>query len=571
MNHSEVLFDILIFLMAAVIVVPVFQRLRTSPILGYLTAGIIVGPYGLALIRDSDAAHTLAEFGVVFLLFMVGLELSMERLRSMSKYVFGLGGLQVSITACLIGGIAWFFGMSEEAAMIIGGGLALSSTAFVLQLLIERGERASPHGEASFAILLFQDLAIVPLLILVSSLGEANGSFITSLGLAIAKAAGALILVVGLGRHILRPVYRVVAETRNSELFVATTLLVILGTGWLMSLVGISMVLGAFLVGVLLAETEYKHQVEADIRPFRGLLLGLFFISVGMSINISLIQEEIGKIALIVVALMAGKSLVTAIICRGFGLSISISARVGMLLSQGGEFGFVLFFAASTLGLLPVDTMQMLLVCIAITMIATPAMANLAGRFSEFWKKREDSPMEEAEKIREERSDHVIIGGFGRVGQTVAKILSAGGVPYIALDLDIPRITQCRAKEIPVFYGDVSQADTLRAAGADRARCAIITIDQHSTAEHIVKALRELFPNLPIYSRAQDLLHGRDLEAQGSTQAVPETLEASLQLGAIALTSLGKNSDEVISIVENLRKDDYTNLSDIIRSDASSQ
>ncbi len=567
--HSEYLYDILIFLMAAVIVVPIFRRLRTSPILGYLAAGVIVGPYGLALIRDSDAAHTLAEFGVVFLLFMIGLELSLERLRRMSRYVFGLGALQVIITACLIGGVAWLFGLSKEAAMIVGGGLALSSTAFVLQLLIEGGERASPHGNASFSILIFQDLAIVPLLILVTSLGEGNGAFVSTLGVAIAKAVGALVLVVGLGRLILRPVYRIIADTRNSELFVAITLLVILGTGWLMSLVGISMVLGAFLVGILLSETEYKHQVEADISPFRGLLLGLFFISVGMSINITLIQQEIGQIALIVVGLMVGKTIVTAAICRAFGLNLGVSVRIGMLLSQGGEFGFVLFLAASTLGLLPVDTMQILLASIAITMIATPFMAYLGRKYASFQESHKTEPAGSIEKIGDDIWDHVLIGGFGRVGQTVAKILTAADVHYLALDLDVARVESCRAKGIPVFYGDISHADTLRSVGANRSRCALITIDQHPESEHIVSVLHELFPSLPIYARAQDLQHGRCLERLGTTQAVPETLEASLQLGAITLTSLGKSSDEISSIVQELRKDDYANLSNVIRGEKS--
>ncbi|MCZ6860860.1 MAG: cation:proton antiporter, partial [Alphaproteobacteria bacterium] len=247
MKDSEILYDVLIFLVAAVVVVPAFRRLRTSPVLGYLAAGVVIGPHGLAVIRDSESARTLAEFGVVFLLFMIGLELSVERLRSLSRYVFGLGALQVTVTGCLIGGVAWALGATGEAAIIIGGGLALSSTAFVLQLLIERGERAASFGRISFAVLLFQDLAIVPLLMLVTLLGEGEGSFITAMGFAVVKAAVALILVVGVGRLILRPAYRIIAETRSSELFVVTTLLVVLGTGWLVSLVGISMVLGAFL------------------------------------------------------------------------------------------------------------------------------------------------------------------------------------------------------------------------------------------------------------------------------------------------------------------------------------
>ncbi len=565
MQDSEVLYDVLIFLVAAVVVVPAFRRLRTSPVLGYLAAGIVIGPHGFAVIRDSESAHTLAEFGVVFLLFMIGLELSVERLRALGRYVFGLGALQVIVTACLIGGVAWALGATGEAAIIIGGGLALSSTAFVLQLLIERGERAASFGKISFAVLLFQDLAIVPLLMLVTLLGEGEGSFVMAMGVAILEAAAALVLVVGIGRLVLRPVYRIVAETRSSELFVATTLLVVLGTGWLMSLVGISMILGAFLAGILLSETEYRHQVEADIRPFRGILLGLFFITVGMSIDLTLIRSELIQITLIVLGLLVGKSIVTSALCRGFGLPLGDSVRAGMLLSQGGEFGFILFLTASALGLIPTETMQVLLASVTLTMVATPFMAYAGGKFSSFLARREKISVAGVEDIGEDLHDHVLIAGFGRVGQTVAKMLSAGGLSYVALDLNAARITACRAKGLPVFFGDSSQIEILNAAGASRARGAIITIDHPANADGIVAALHEFFPDLPIFARARDLLHGRRLETQGATRAIPETLEASLQLGAIAMTSLGVRTDEVVGIEQELRKDDYANLGESVQ------
>jgi CPA2 family monovalent cation:H+ antiporter-2 len=564
LNDSEIFYDVLIFLLAAVVVVPVFRRLRTSPVLGYLAAGILVGPHGLAVIRDSESAHTLAEFGVVFLLFMIGLEFSVERLRSLGRYVFGLGALQVTVTGCLIGGVAWALGATEEAAIIIGGGLALSSTAFVLQLLIERGERATPHGNISFAVLLFQDLAIVPLLMLVTLLGEGEGLFIAAIGFAVVKAAVVLILVVGVGRLILRPVYRIIAETRSSELFVATTLLVVLGTGWLMSLVGISMVLGAFLAGALLSETEYRHQVEADIRPFRGILLGLFFMTVGMSIDITLIQDELAQITLLVIGLLVGKSIVTAALCRGFGLPAGVSVRVGLLLSQGGEFGFILFLTASALDLLATEITQILLASVTLTMVATPVMAYVGGQFSSFWTRRKKVSVAGVEQIGEDLHDHVLIAGFGRVGQIVAKILSAGGISYVALDLDGNRIAACRTKGMPVFFGDSSQIEILNSASTNRARCAVITINQPAKVDRIVAALHQFFPDLPIFVRAQDLVHGRRLEMEGATQAVPETLEASLQLGAIAMTSMGASSDEVIGIIQELRKDDYANLGDSV-------
>jgi len=565
LHNSEILYDVLIFLVAAVVVVPAFRRMRTSPVLGYLAAGMLVGPHGLAMIRDSDSAHGLAEFGVVFLLFMIGLEFSVERLRALRTYVFGLGTLQVVVTASVIAAVAWGLGANERTAMIVGGGLALSSTAFVLQLLTERGERATSFGKVSFAILLFQDLAIVPLLMLVTLFGDGSGSFLTAMGLAILKAGLTLALVVGIGRLILRPVYRIIADTRSSELFVATTLLVVLGTGWLMSLVGISMVLGAFLAGMLLSETEYKHQVEADIRPFRGILLGLFFMSVGMSINLSLIQSEWLKITVLVITLMAGKSVITAALCRLFGLSVGVSVRAGLLLAQGGEFGFILFLSASSLGLLATETTQILLAGITLSMVATPAMAYAGSRFFSFWAKREPLVVAAAEDIGEDLVDHVVIAGFGRVGQTVAKIISAGGVSYVALDLNAKRIAACRAKGMPVFFGDASQIEILHSAGAERAKGAVVTIDQHATADHIVTALSEHFPDLPIFARAQDLPHGRNLESLGVTQAVPETLEASLQLGAIAMTSMGTSSDEVLGIIQDLRNDDYANLGDPVQ------
>jgi len=561
LHFSEIFYDILIFLVAAVVVVPLFQRLRTSPVLGYLAAGVLVGPHGLALIRDSAAAHTLAEFGVVFLLFMIGLELSIERLRTLGRYVFGLGFLQVLLTSILIGSVAWALGSTTAAAITIGGGLALSSTAFVLQLLAERGERATSHGTVSFAILLFQDLAIVPLLLLVNLLGEGEGSFLGAMAIAIAEAGIAMLLVIVGGRLILRPIYRIIAETGNSELFVATTLLIVLGIGWLMSLVGISMVLGAFLAGLLLSETEYRHQVEADIRPFRGILLGLFFMTVGMSIDIALIQNELLKISLLVIGLIVGKTLVTTALCRAFGLPVGQSVRTGLLLSQGGEFGFILFLTAGLLGILSPDITQMLLATITLTMVATPLMAFAGGKYSAYLANRNGPSVAGMEDIEVTPQDHILIAGFGRVGQTVAKILSAEGIPYVAIDMDAGRIANCRAKGMPVFFGDTSQIDILNAAGAAHARGAIVTIDQPAAADHIVAALRAYFPNLPVFARAKDLLHSQHLEKAGATCAVPETLEASLQLGAITLTALGARSDGVAGIIDDLRKNDYAALS----------
>ncbi|MFK5979210.1 MAG: monovalent cation:proton antiporter-2 (CPA2) family protein [Rhizobiaceae bacterium] len=564
MNHSEYLIDILIFLIAAIAVVPLFQRFRSSPILGYLAAGIIIGPHGFAIIGDTKAASTLAEFGVVFLLFMIGLELSFGRLRMLGSKVFGLGSLQVIVTGTIIGSIVWFLGMRIEVAAIIGGGLALSSTAFVLQLLVERGERSTPFGLTTFSILLLQDLAVVPLLVFVTLLGTAESSFIEAVGLAAVKGGAALITVILFGRFLLRPLYRIIAGNRSTELFVSTTLLMILGMGWFMSIAGLSMELGALLAGLLLAETEYRHQIEADIKPFRGILLGLFFMTIGMSIDIALIVNQLGFITLIVVSLLIGKTLVTAALCRVVGTSLSTSIRTGFALSQGGEFGFVLFGAALTLGLMPASMVQVLLAVIALTMAATPLMFYVGQYISTRLDNRNGKPHEAFDTDMEEASNHVLIAGFGRVGQTVAKVVSDAGISYVALDLDQNRIAKCRAKGMSVYFGDADQIHVLNAAGAERAKMAVITLDREKSASQVVTALRSNYPDLPIYVRARDRRHMANLEKAGATAVVSEAAESSLQLGSIVLSSLDVSADEIATVIQEYREDDYKRLEEII-------
>ncbi len=564
MNDSAILYDILIFLLAAVVVVTLFRRLRISSVLGYLAAGIIIGPFGLAIIRDSQNAHTLAEFGVVFLLFMIGLELSIKRLRVLRRFVFGLGFLQVLITGSIIGVVAWALGASKEAAAIIGSGLALSSTAFVLQLLKEKGELTSRYGQVSFAILLLQDIAVVPFLILVAILGEGDGSFINAIGGAAIKAAMVLALVIGFGRLLLRPIYRLIAKTGSSELFVATTLLTVLGTGWLVSLGGLSMALGAFLAGLLLAETQYRHQVEADIQPFRGILLGLFFMTVGMSMDFALIQTYLWQIGLLVGALLIGKTIITALLCRSFGLTASMSVKVGMLLSQGGEFGFIIFAAASALGLLNPETTQVLLATVALTMLLTPGMIFAGNHFSKVLLVRDKKFVAELKDKGPHLKDHIIIAGFGRVGQIVARISDAAGIPYIGIDLDPDRVLKCRKGGMNVFFGDASQIEILKTVGAKRAKAAAITIDLPEQANKILSALNEYVPRLQIFVRARDLLHSRQLKNEGVTAAVPETIEASLQLGGMVLKSTGVTPKKVATILQEFRKADYIKLEKII-------
>ena len=564
MDHSDYLKDVLVYLAAAVVVVPIFERIRFGPILGYLAAGMMIGPHGLAFVGDTEAAHTLAEFGVVFLLFMIGLELSISRLRNLGGRVFGLGSLQVGITGLLIGGLVWSMGLGTEMAVIIGGGLALSSTAFVLQVLAERGERATRFGLTSFSILLLQDLAVVPLLILVTLLGTANSTFFANILVAVTNGAAALAIVFLFGRFLLRPLYRSISAMRSAELFVSTTLLVVLGTSWLMDQAGLSMALGALLAGLLLAETEFRHQIEADIKPFRGILLGLFFMTIGMSIDIQLIAEHPVLIFLILAGLLIGKSIVTAGLCRLVGLPGDVSIRTGLALSQGGEFGFVMFGAAMTLGLLPEVFAQILMAVIALSMIATPGLFALGKIISSRFAAPIGDGVHAFDADIEDISGHVLIAGFGRVGQTVARVLSDAGISYVALDLDQARVAKARKLGMPVFFGNADQLPVLQAAGVERAKLAVLTLDEKETVSRTLAALRGNYPDLPIFVRARDRRHTLALENIGATAVVSEAAEASLQLGSVVLNSLDVGADDISQVIQSYRDDDYARLEEII-------
>ena len=564
MHASAQLEEILVFLIAAVCVVPLFRWFKSSAVLGYLAAGLLVGPHALGLIRDPESVLLLADFGVVFLLFTIGLELSVERLKLMRHYVFGLGAVQVFLTALLIGGALYFTGLSGEAAIVIGSGLALSSTAFVVQMLVERGEMITRYGRVSFSVLLFQDLAIVPLLALLPLLGAPESTLAGALGIAAVKAVAVVTAAVFIGRRVLRPLYRVIAGARLQELFVAVTLLVVLGAGWLMSQAGISMALGAFLAGLLLSETEYRHQVEADIRPFRGLLLGLFFMAVGMTIDLPLVAREWLTLLLAVAALLAVKSALTTGFCLLFRLPAEVALRVGPLLSQGGEFGFVLVGGAMLGGLVERDLGQLVLALIALSMAATPAMDWLGGFLARRVTPRPGHGVQAVQEGAQGVAEHIIIAGFGRVGQTVARVISAAGLPYLALDLDHARVARGRAAGLPLYYGDASRVEVLEAAGIERAKAAVITIDRAREASQAVAVLHQRMPGLPIFVRSHDMSHARQLEGEGASAVVPETVEASLQLGGILLSAVGVGTDDVTRVMNELRDGNYARLEALV-------
>ncbi|MFM9858315.1 monovalent cation:proton antiporter-2 (CPA2) family protein [Pseudoxanthobacter sp. M-2] len=559
--------EAIVFLVAAGVLVPLLHRLRVSPVLGYLIVGGLIGPFGLGLwasdhpalafvvITDLDGVQALAELGVLFLLFTIGLELSLDRLWAMRRLVFGLGSLQVLITGAIIGAIAWQFGNSVPASIVLGACLALSSTAIVMQILLQSRRLSTPLGRSSFSILLMQDLAVVPILFVVGVLGaKVEGSIGVELALALGKAVltiGAIYLV---GRLVLRPVLRLVAQARSPEMFMAAVLLAVVGIATITGLAGLSMPLGAFLAGLLLAETEFRHEIEVDIEPFKGLMLGLFFMSVGMGIDWRVVADEPFWIAVAVVGLFALKSTITAGLCVAFGVPRPVSLETGLLLGQGGEFAFIVVGLAMSLALLPADVGQYMLIVTGLTMLVTPLVAAAAARLAAQWARRETAAAHEGDLAEVATIDgHVVIAGFGRVGRLVAATLRAEAIPFLALDNDPVAVAHERANGLPVFFGDASRLEMLVRAHVERAGAVVVTLDDSTSAERIVAAVHGAWPAIPIYVRARDAAHAARLIAAGASVAVPLATEASLQLAGRVLVGLGLTEDATRRRLEHQR------------------
>ncbi|XP_072964792.1 K(+) efflux antiporter 2, chloroplastic [Typha angustifolia] len=579
-NEEEAsLFDMLWLLLASVIFVPTFQKIPGgSPVLGYLAAGILIGPYGLSIIRHVHGTKAIAEFGVVFLLFNIGLELSVERLSSMKKYVFGLGSAQVLVTAVAIGLIANIFaGQPGPAAIVIGNGLALSSTAVVLQVLQERGESTSRHGRATFSVLLFQDLVVVVLLILIplispnSSKGGVGFQAIAeALGVAAVKAIVAITAIIAGGRLFLRPIYKQIAENQNAEIFSANTLLVILGTSLLTARAGLSMALGAFLAGLLLAETEFSLQVESDIAPYRGLLLGLFFMTVGMSIDPKLLFSNFPVILGTLSLLIIGKTILVVLVGRIFGISSIAAVRVGLLLAPGGEFAFVAFGEAVNQGILSSQLSSLLFLVVGISMALTPWLAAGGQLLASKFEQHDVRSLLPAESETDDLQDHIIICGFGRVGQIVAQLLSERLIPFVALDVRSDRVAVGRALDLPVYFGDAGSREVLHKVGAERACAAAITLDTPGANYRTVWALSKYFPNIKTFVRAHDVDHGINLEKAGATAVVPETLEPSLQLAAAVLAQAKLPTSEIAATINEFRTRHLSELTELCATSGSS-
>ena len=562
---SNVLLMPLIFLVAAVIAVPLFKRLGLGAVLGYLAAGVLIGPSVLGLFDEAEAIMHVAEFGVVLFLFLIGLELNVSRLWAMRRDILGLGSMQILLTgvACMLYPL-FVVGEPWPASVVAGLGLALSSTAFVMQTLEERREGNAPHGQKAFSILLMQDIAIVPLLAIVALLasqGAGSGGVADSGGattplwqdaLGILLGIGAIILA---GRYLLNPFFRFLARFGGREIMTAAALLVVVAAALLMSLVGVSMALGAFLAGVMLAESSYRHELEADVEPFRGLLLGLFFMSVGMSVDLALVADNWLSILAGLLVYVTLKFTVVYATVRLFGNSHAVAVRTSAYLAQGGEFGFVLFSAAVAAGVMAQQQASLLIAVVTLSMALTPLVLALAPR----WLIRDESEQERDEDF-EGAGGSALIVGFGRVGQVAAQMLNARAVELTLLDNDPGRIDDAGRFGSKVYFGDGTRLDVLRAAGAEKAELILICIDEPETAYKCAQIIHETWPDMPLQVRSYDRRASIRLRKLGIESDVRETFESALLMGRNALESLGLSGDEALETQRSVRRADSARL-----------
>ena len=551
-----------IYLVAAVLIVPVAARLGIGAVLGYLVAGIAIGPWGLGFISDVDEILHFSELGVVFLMFIIGLELNPAKLWALRRSIFGVGAAQVIFSAAILGGLLWLTNFSWQAAIIGGIGLAMSSTAMALQLMMDKGMNRSEAGQLGFSVLLFQDIAVIPALALIPLLAGTDSGHIDwmKVGMKVLAFAG---MLVG-GRYLLRPIFRYIAASGVREVFTAASLLLVLGSALFMDALGLSMALGTFIAGILLAESEYRHELEVAIDPFKGLLLGLFFISVGMALNLGVLYTHIVTILLGVVTLVAVKTLVLYLLARIYGLRSSERQQFAGVLSQGGEFAFVLFSAASSAKLFSGDQLPMLLVTVTLSMMTTPLLMKgidrlLARRFNE--------PDDEAEKhFVEDDQPQVIVVGFGRFGQVVGRLLMANNKRITVLERDISAVSLMRKYGYKVYYGDATELELLRAAGAENAQSIVITCNDPEDSMTIVQLCQQHFPQLEILARARGRVEAHELLQAGVTLFSRETFSSALELGRKTLISLGMHPHQAQRAQQHFRRLDMRMLRELVPS-----
>ncbi len=568
---GNVLSQILILLAGSVLVLSMVRRFALPPILGYLLVGMLLGPHALGLASDDESVAMLAEFGVVFLVFTLGLEFSLARMIAMKSEVLGIGGLQMVLVTAATGSCAWAFGLEPVAAIVVGGALAMSSTAIIVRQLGEELEINRTHSRLAVGILLFQDLAFAPLLALATSLGQADqvvgpAWFLNMAG----RAVAALVVVLVAGRWVLRPLFHEIAKHRSSETFTLTVLFVVLGGAWATHELGLSMALGAFLAGMLLAETEFRHQTEAVIKPFQDILLGLFFVSVGMLLNLRLLVAQLPLILALLIGLLLLKAAIVTLIVRRFVPNARKALRTAIVVAMGGEFGFALLTLLLKGRMDDAEIVQPLLTAVALSMLVGPLLVRYNGRIADFILRRQS--VEPSEAVLETvatrqlaERDHVIICGFGRVGQNLARVLEQRGLEYIAIDQDPFRVRDARQAGDPVVYGDTAETEVLRSLGLDRASVLVISFDSPETALRIVRRVRRLRADLPVLVRTEDDAKLDVLQAAGATEVIPATFETSLSLVSHVLLCLKVPAQEVLEVTENIRHDRYSILRNVFR------
>ena len=560
----ETLPIILMLLGASVATVILFRRLNLPPVLGYLLVGTLIGPHALNLVAGFSGVEHLAEFGVVFLMFSIGLEFSLPKLYAMKRIVFGLGFLQVFVTLTAVTAIATGFGLNWQAGVALGGVLAMSSTAVLTKLLSERLELDAKHGREVMGVLLFQDLAVVPLLILIPSFTRSPEQMALMMGIALLKAVLVLSLVLFFGQRLMRGWFYIVARSKSAELFMLNVLLITLGLAYLTELTGLSLALGAFVAGMLISETEYRHQVEDDIKPFRDVLMGLFFVTIGMLLDVPLVLQNFLLVLAVLVALLLVKFALVAGLLRIFGSTPGSAMRTGLWLCAGGEFGFVLLSEIRGLHLVPSLTLQVVLAALVLSMLLAPIIVLYSDRLvlrfasSEWMMRSMELTMIAAQTMSTEK--HAVICGFGRSGQYLARFLAQEAVSYVALDLDPERVREAAAAGENVVYGDATRRETLIAAGISRASVLIVSFADTRAAEKVLHHVQALRPELPVVVRTLDEKDFEQLHRAGAAEVVPETLEASMMLASHALIHVGVPINRVLKRVRQTRMARYRTL-----------
>ncbi|CAC9951385.1 Inner membrane protein, KefB/KefC family [uncultured Gammaproteobacteria bacterium] len=563
--NEHLLIQIVLLLAIAVITVSISRRLHFPPILGYIIVGVIVGPNGFGFIEKAENIEALAEFGIVFLLFAIGLEFSIGQMIAMQKQVFGMGAVQVFVTAIVIYLITYLAGLDTNTSIVIASAFALSSTAIVIKQLTEQSEIKSRHGRSALGILIFQDIMVIPLLILIPALamnGDGGDSISWVLGIAFLKGMFVVVLIHMIGKYLLKPLFHEVASAKSQELFTLTVLTVALSAAAFTEEMGLSMTLGAFLAGTMLSETEYRHQIEADIRPFQDILLGLFFVTIGMSISLEILAQHFLVIILITLAIILIKGGILYVTARLFGKEGGISLRIALSLSQVGEFGLVLLSLAFAFDLLPNETGNILLTAAVLSMSLAPFMIKFNGKIAKFMHKDsysnnhqeiENTIIEESKYL----SGHVILCGFGRVGQTVERFLHKANHAFVVLDMDIKRVHEAQDAGEAVYYGDAAKQSILMAAEINKAKVMIITFSDFHATLKIIKTTRQLNKKLPILVRTLDDSHLNELFEAGATEVIPDTFESSIMLASHLMLMIGQPASKVLRQTRQIRQDRY--------------